>query len=214
MAGDAGVETAKPALARVPNWSQQEKLSREHEAIGFYLSDHPLNAYKDLCRELGVVNWTDVQSGQARAAKGVKLAGLVGAKRIMTTSRGSKMAFISMSDATGSFEVTLFQEVLFASRELIESGAPLVMHVEVQKRGEGEDAELRLTAQGVTSLEDAAANAARGMRVFIMDDSPLPTLASIFKEHGRPGRGRVELVLQHALPDREIEIGAGADPDD
>ncbi|RED53303.1 DNA polymerase III alpha subunit [Aestuariispira insulae] len=204
--GDAGVETAKPALAKVPNWSQQEKLAREHEAIGFYLSDHPLNAYKDLCRKLGVVNWTDVQTGQVRFSKGIKLAGLVGAKRIMTTSRGSKMAFVSMSDATGSFEVTLFQEVLFASRELIESGAPLIVHVEVQKRGEGEDAELRLTAQGVTSLEDAAANAARGMRVFIMDDTPLSTLSAIFKEHGRPGRGRVELVLQHALPDREIEM--------
>ena len=204
--GDGGVETAKPNLAKVPNWNQQEKLSREHDAIGFYLSDHPLNAYKDLCRKLGVVSWSDVAAGHVRTSKGVKLAGYVGAKRIMTTQRGSKMAFVGMSDASGSYEVTLFQEVLFASRELIESGAPLIIHVEVQKRGEGEDAELRLTAQGVTSLEDAAANAARGMRVFIMDESPLKTLSAIFKEHGRPGRGRVELVLQHALPDREIEM--------
>lgn len=136
----------------------------------------------------------------------MKLAGLVGAKRIMTTSRGSKMAFIGMSDASGSYEVTLFQEVLNASRELLESGMPLLMTVEVQKRGEGEDAELRLTAQSVSSLEDAAANAARGMRVFIMDESPLQPLSNFISEHGRPGQGRIELVLQHKIPDQEIEM--------
>lgn len=204
--GGGIVETSKPGLARVPDWNQQEKLSNEHAAIGFYLSDHPLNAYKDLSRKLGVVPWTDVAAGRIRLSKGVKLAGLVGAKRIMTTSRGSKMAFIGMSDASGSYEVTLFQEVLNASRELLESGMPLLMTVEVQKRGEGEDAELRLTAQSVSSLEDAAANAARGMRVFIMDESPLQPLSNFISEHGRPGQGRIELVLQHKIPDQEIEM--------
>lgn len=204
--GGGIVETTKPALARVPDWNQQEKLGNEHAAIGFYLSDHPLNAYKDLCRKLGVVSWSDVAAGRVRLSKGVKLAGLVGAKRIMTTSRGSKMAFIGMSDASGSYEVTLFQEVLNVSRDLLESGAPLLMTVEVQKKGEGEDAELRLTAQGVSSLEDAAAHAARGMRVFLMDESPVQPLAAIIQEHGRPGQGRIELVLQHKVPDQEIEM--------
>ncbi|MDX1736786.1 MAG: DNA polymerase III subunit alpha, partial [Alphaproteobacteria bacterium] len=203
--GGGGVETAKPKLRRVPEWNTTEKLENERAAIGFYLSDHPLNSYKPLCNKLGVVSWTDVQSGKIRISKGVKLTGIVGAKRIMTTSKGSRMAFVSASDASGSFEVTMFQEVLNASRELLDSGMPLLFTVEVQKRGDGEDAELRLTAQGVSSLEDAAANAARGMKIYIMDDSPLSNLKSIFEKHGKPGRGRVEFTLLY--PDgREIEM--------
>ncbi|WP_420547251.1 DNA polymerase III subunit alpha [Curvivirga sp.] len=203
--GGGGVETEKPRMKRVPEWNTTEKLENERTAIGFYLSDHPLNAYKELCGKLGVVKWTDVQAGNIRISKGVRLTGIVGAKRIMTTSKGSKMAFVSVSDASGSYEVTLFQEVLMASRELLDSGSPLLFTVEVQKRGEGEDAELRLTAQGVSSLEDAAANAARGMKIFIMDDSPLDNLAKIFAQHGKPGRGRVEFNLIY--PDgREIEM--------
>ncbi len=147
----------------------------------------------------------DVQAGRTRLSKGVKLAGLVGGKRMMTTSRGSKMAFVQMSDATGAYEVTLFQETLSQARELLDAGSPLLITVDVQKRGEGEDADLRLTATQVRSLEEEAAQAVDGMCIYLRDDAAIKPLQSVIEGHGRPGRGIVKFRLLDR-PEGDIDI--------
>ncbi|NMM44066.1 DNA polymerase III subunit alpha [Rhodospirillaceae bacterium KN72] len=190
--GDLSTQN-RPKLQNVPEWGPTEKLSNEFDAIGFYMSAHPLEAYEASCAKLGVSKWSDVQSGRVALSKGVKLAGIVGGRRLMTTSRGSKMAFVAMSDATGNFEVTLFSEVLAGARELLDSGQPLLMVVNVDKKGEGPDAELRLTANSVKSLDEEAAQAAKGMRIIVNGDSDIPKLRAIFEGHAKPGRGRIEL---------------------
>ena len=201
--GDGMMEAAKPRLAGPHDWNAQEKLTNEFDALGFYLSDHPLGAYAATCAKLGVVRWADVEAGRVRVTKGVRLSGIVGSKRIMTTSRGSKMAFVNMSDASGSYEVTMFEEVLNSARELLESGAPLLLAVEVKKWGdEGND--FRITTQSVSSLEDAAANAAAGMRIILRDEAPLKILKDVFDQHAKPGRGRVEFLLH--LDNKDIEM--------
>lgn len=183
----------RPRLTEVPEWATTDKLANEFEAIGFYMSAHPLEAYEASCRKLGVSQWMDVQSGRVPLSKGVKLAGIVGGRRIMTTSRGSKMAFVAMSDASGNFEVTLFSETLGSARELLDSGQPLLVTVNIDKKGDGPDAELRLTANSVKSLDEEAAQAAKGMRILLNQDSDLGMLRSIFDGHAKPGRGRIEL---------------------
>jgi DNA polymerase-3 subunit alpha len=110
------------------------------------------------------------------------------------------MAFVQMSDASGAYEITVFSEVLAVSREMLESGVPLLATVDVQRWNEG----FRLTAQDIQPLDEAAARAAAGLRVFLRDESPLGSLASVFRDHGENGRGRIHLLLE--ADDREIEM--------
>jgi DNA polymerase-3 subunit alpha len=183
----------RPKLPDVKEWPPIEKLSLEFEAVGFYLSAHPLEAYEASYSKLGIVQWSDVQAGRVPISKSVKLAGIVGGRRIMNTARGSKMAFVAMSDASGNFEITLFSEVLSGARDLLESGQPLLVTVNIDRKGDGPEAELRLTANSVKSLEEEAAQAAKGMRIVIDADSDLAKLKAIFEGHAKPGRGRIEL---------------------
>jgi DNA polymerase III subunit alpha len=183
----------RPKLSNVPEWGPTEKLAFELDAIGFYMSSHPLEAYAATFGKLGISQWADVQAGRVRVSQGVKLAGLVGAKRIMTTKRGSKMAFVSMSDSSGNFEVTMFQETLGTARELLDSGQPLMVTVNIDKKGEGADAELRLTASSVKSLDEEAAQAAKGMRIVLDTPDPIEALRKVFEGHAKPGRGRIEI---------------------
>jgi len=200
--GSDMAEVSRPPLPSAPEWPIQEKLAHEFDAVGFYLSAHPLESYGSSCARLGVVSWADVAAGQVREGR-IRLAGIVGGRRITNTSRGSKMAFVAMSDASGSFEVTVFQEVLNETRELLESGQPLLVTADLQRRAEAGD--IRLTATRVQPLDEAAAEAAEGMLIYINDTDPLGPLASVFDQHGRPGKGRVSIVVD--LADREIEIG-------
>jgi DNA polymerase-3 subunit alpha len=200
--GDDAAAALAPAIPDRPEWPVEEKLTREFEALGFYLSAHPMESHRQLCDRLGVVQYRDVASGAARG-QAVTLAGIVGARRLTTSSRGARMAFVQMSDASGSFEITMFSEVLAGARELLEAGKPLVMKVEVQRREE----DIRLTALRVELLDDVAAHAAAGLRIFLGDEAAVDTLAAVFKEHGARGRGRVSLVLDAG--DREVELELG-----
>ncbi len=200
--GDALATETRPKLRDVPEWQQQVRLGHEFDAIGFYLSAHPLSSYAKTCARIGVMNYRDVTSGRLRQSQ-VKLAGLVGSRRITTTSRGSKMAFVQMSDATGSYEVTMFQEVLNHARDLLDAGQPLVVTVDVQSRGEGEDP--RLTVLGVQSLEQEAANAADGMEIYLNTPDAVTDLSKLLNAHGKRGRGLVKLQLRDR-PEGNIEI--------
>ncbi len=198
--GDDVIEESRPRLSISSGWNAKTKLDNEFNALGFYLSDHPLSAFSVTCKKLDVKNWSDVEAGHVRISKSINLAGIVGVKRIITTSRGKKMAFINMSDASGSYEVTMFEEILDTSWDLLEGNIPLLLKVDIKKHGD--DDGFRVTVQSASLLENAAANLASGMKVIIKDDSALEALKKIFNDHGKKGLGRVEFLLN--LEDKNI----------
>jgi DNA polymerase-3 subunit alpha len=100
---------------------------------------------------------------------------------------------------SGAFEVTLFSEVLGQAREMLDSGQPMIVTVDVRR----EEENLRLTAQKIEPLDSVVAHAAAGLRVFVSEPDALPRLKSVIaREAG--GRGRVTVVLD--LPSREVEL--------
>jgi DNA polymerase-3 subunit alpha len=107
---------AKPQLADRMDWLQSERLQRELDAVGFYMSAHPLDEYGSLLEKLGIVASVEIedtvkmQGGMAALA----LAGSVISVQQRTSQRGSKYAFVQLSDASGTYEVMMFAEVLAA----------------------------------------------------------------------------------------------------
>jgi DNA polymerase III subunit alpha len=188
---------ALPALA---DWPPVEKLQQEFAAIGFYLSNHPLDAYRRSLERAGILRIADLPA--ALAANGTsrfRLAGIVIGRKERTSARGNRFAFVQMSDPSGVFEVTLFSEVVSQSRALLDSGEPLVVSVDVSS----EEDNLRLVAQKIEALDAVVAQSAAGLRVFLGEAGALPNLKDVItREVG--GRGRVSVVLD--LPDREVEI--------
>ena len=117
-----------------------------------------------------------------------------------TSAKGSRYAFITASDASGMFEVTCFSEVLSASREILEAGGPLLFEVDSRL----EDEQLRLTCQRIASLDQEAAKAAAGVRIFIRDEAPIPALVQLV---GKEAKGRNRISIVSHLGTREVEIG-------
>ena len=191
---------ARPALPVVADWQPVEKLQNEFEAIGFYLSAHPLDPYDKHLERAGVLRWVDLPA--ALAANGstrFRLAGIVVGKKERTSARGNRFAFVQLSDMTGVFEITVFSEVLAQARALIDGGQPLVATVDVRN----DEDSYRLTAQKIEALDGVVADAAAGLRVFVREPDALPRLRNLFGRE-MAGRGRVTLVLD--LPGSEVEI--------
>jgi DNA polymerase III subunit alpha len=192
---------APPAsLPPIADWPPVEKLQQEFAAIGFYLSNHPLDAYRRSLERAGILRIADLPA--ALAANGTsrfRLAGIVIGRKERTSARGNRFAFVQMSDPSGVFEATLFSEMVSQSRALLDSGEPLVISVDVSS----EEDNLRLTAQKIEALDAVVADAAAGLRVFLGEARALPSLKGVIgREAG--GRGRISIVLD--LPGREVEI--------
>ncbi|MDT7952025.1 MAG: DNA polymerase III subunit alpha [Acetobacteraceae bacterium] len=176
-----------------PDWPGMERLGYEADAVGFHLTAHPLDSYAPLLKRLGVVASKDLEMRAAAGATRVKVAGCVIASKERPTRTGSRMAWIRLSDGGGSFEVTVFSEVLGAARDVLKSGEAVLMGVELKLEGET----LRITAMDCTSLEAAASAAGAGMRIWLDRSEAVPHIRAVLargEANGRGGKGRVTLV--------------------
>jgi DNA polymerase-3 subunit alpha len=190
-----------PSLPACEDWPPTEKLQHEFDSIGFYLSSHPLDAYARNLARIDVVRFADLP---ARLAAGgstrFRLAGVPIARRERNSARGSRFAFIQMSDTSGVYEVMAFAEVLAQSRQLLDEGVPLVVTVDVRT----DDDSQRLSAQKFERLDRVATAAAAGLKIVLGEGDALAPLKTLMlRESG--GRGRVSVVVPVA-PTREVEI--------
>jgi DNA polymerase III subunit alpha len=173
----------------MPAWAPLDELAFESDAIGFHLTAHPLDAYAQALRRLGVVPTSQVQARAQAGITRVKLAGSVIGIKERITRTGSRMAWLRISDASGSLEVTLFSEVLQRVRPIIGNGANVFVTGDLKLEGEA----LRITAFDVAPLDVAAANAGASIRIFLRETEAVPHIRNLLTlESG--GRGRVVLI--------------------
>ena len=195
----AGGEMPLPSLPNVPDWPSMERLKQEFDAIGFYLSAHPLDAYGTSLRRLGVMAYADLVRGLNGRTVPVKLAGSILGRQERTSGRGNRFAFVQASDASGMYEVTVFAETLAASREVLEPGKSVLFSVDAKLDGD----QVRLTVKSVEDLSKVSTQTAAGVRVFVNDAEPLAGLKAVLHRSGR-GKGLVTLIVR--LPDRPEEV--------
>ncbi|HUI35162.1 MAG TPA: OB-fold nucleic acid binding domain-containing protein, partial [Stellaceae bacterium] len=198
---DGGAFAERPLLPVVEDWPPVEKLQHEFDAIGFYLSAHPLDPYGKSLERAGILKFVDLPAAlAARNSTRFKLAGIVVGKKERTSARGNRFAFVQLSDTSGVFEITVFSDVLGQARALFDSGQPLIVTADVRS----EEQSLRLTAQRIEPLDKVVAHAAAGLKVFVGAEEALARLKNLFQREAVGGRGRVSVVLD--LPENEVEI--------
>ncbi len=197
----SGAEHVPPPieLRAAKPWVPTDRLSREFEAVGFFLTGHPLDDYKDVLEALGAETWVEL-AAKARLRRVVgTLAGTVLHARERQGKTGNAYAFVAFSDATGQFEAVVFSELLAASRSLLEPGTAVLLNVEAETDGEN----IKVRVQSIVSLDRAAEARHAGMKVYVEDTRALAPLAKQVGPGG--GQGQFRLVLR--LDDsREVEF--------
>ncbi|MBV9348876.1 MAG: DNA polymerase III subunit alpha [Pseudolabrys sp.] len=174
-------------LPKVEPWLPAEKLRKEYEAIGFFLSGHPLDDYAAVLKRLRVQSWAEF----SRAVKGGASAGRVAATVVSRTERrtktGNKMGIIGLSDPSGHYEAVIFAEGLAAHRDLLEPGNAVLLFLSAEVQGD----EVRARIQSAEPLDAAAANLNTALRVFLRNDAPLEAVAKRLEAapRGRNGNG-------------------------
>jgi DNA polymerase III subunit alpha len=203
--GEAADALPAPRLPAVEDWSPIERLSQESQAVGFYLSGHPLDDYSAALRREKVVAHADLLRLASAGPTIARVAGTIAAVDQRKSARGTRFAFVRLSDPSGLYEVRIFSDVLEAAGDHLETGRSLIFTVEATVEGD----EVRMLARHVQPIDDAVANAAAaGLRIYVDDAaSAAPSLATrlgaILREAQGRRRGPVEIVV--TAPDLEGE---------
>ncbi len=184
-----------PDPLRIPDhapWMASERLQREYDAVGFFLSGHPLDEYGPLLGRLNVQRWADfarsVKGGGASGQGMGQIAATVLDRTERRTRSGSKMGIINFSDQSGHFEAIVFSEGLAQYRDLLEPGQAVMLLV--QASNDGEDVRARILR--AEPLDGAVARHQKGMRITVNDPRPIDAIARQLASHGE---GTVSIVV-------------------
>jgi DNA polymerase III subunit alpha len=186
------------AVPGLEPWLPAERLQREYEAVGFFLSGHPLDDYAAALKRLRVQPWTEFARAVKSGAGAGRVAGTVVARTERRTKSGSKMGIIGLSDPSGHYEAVLFAEGLAQYRDLLEPGTAVLLFLTAEVQGD----EVRARIQSVEPLDEAASRLQHSLRVFLRDEVPLAGVArrleALPKSSGgnrADGDGEVSMVL-------------------
>lgn len=183
-----------------PDWTQSDSLKLEFEALGLYLSSHPLDSYRAQLAKLNVTPSNQIAAAmQSQMSARVRLAGKISAVQERVSAKGNRFAFVQLTDKAGMYEATFFSEALNAARPLLDSDAPVLLSADAKQ----ENDTIRLLAVRLQSLDEAIAMHHSGLGLKIADASCLMPIKDALREDGG-GLAPVKFVVLEGT--REIEI--------
>jgi DNA polymerase III subunit alpha len=188
--GEGGTDIPEPRLRYRDDWLPMERLGQEHQAVGFYLTGHPLDDYMSALKRKDVKTLAQITAEAERGPFVAKIAGSVSARRELKSARGNKFAFVALSDPTGLYEVTVFSDVLEASREVLEPGRNVVLNVKVEPEGEGVKL-LAMSAQPIDQVADQAG--AQALRIHVNRAEAMASIAGLLARV--EGKSRAEIRI-------------------
>lgn len=192
-------------IPQVEPWTPAEKLKREHEAVGFFLSGHPLDEYEHVLKRLRVQRYADfAQTVRANGTGVGKVAVSVIDKSERRTKSGSKMGIVNLSDPSGQFEAVLFSEGLMRHRDLLEPGRALVLRLSAVLDGD----DVRPRIEDVEVLDDLASRQKQDLLIYLRDDKAVSSIAERIRPRGEAARsdGKVSIVMILDDGAQEVEI--------
>ena len=197
--GDAGSDEIR--LQPCDDWAAMDRLKEEFEALGLYLSAHPLDSYANQLSRLGVISSAELNNmiESRRLQPRVNLAGSVTAKQVRVSQRGNKFAFVQFTDQTGVFEMTFFSDILAESMEMLDSEKPLLVAANLKLEDNGP----RLLAARLQLLDDAIAAWHGGVGIWVQDQKPLEQIKTLLVDGG-PGKAEVKLKMM--IKDHAVSI--------
>lgn len=191
---DTTVRTGFLRLPDVPEWSESEILSMEKEALGFHISGHPLDHYRDDLQRMGINSTEDLIdfSDESR----VTVAGIIKNKKEITTKKGDRMAFFVLEDLYGSIEVVCFPELYAQVRELLSGDQPLCVKG-LCRRDDEETQSSKIIADSIESLDLVCKKKTSGLIIELNGEKTGPWVLRDLKDLiiRHPGEYSVKLAI-------------------
>jgi len=181
------------------SWTKDETLSKEFEAVGFFISDHPLKYYKDILEQYKVKSFIEFEK---KEVKDCILAGTIMSVKEKKTSKGNSFAIIKFSDLTRVFELFLFSEILEKNRKNLIAGKSFL--ITVVKNSEDRDNRFRrINVRKIVNLEEAVNLNYNNVRIEIDSSN---NLEKLFRSINEKGDAKIKILIHEEKKDYIFEL--------
>ena len=158
------VQDVQVAMPKIPELDRRELLVQEKQAVGLYLSGHPMEEYQDMVRKIGVVSIRTILDAMEsedghpvyKDGANVRLACVISSVRLKSTKAGAMMAYVQVEDISASVEVIVFPKTLQNCGECIAEDRSIILNGRIDAR---EDEAPKIVAQMITSLDKESVDA-------------------------------------------------------
>jgi DNA polymerase-3 subunit alpha len=196
--GGAGGAIETFEMVRAPLWSERERLMNEKQSLGFYLSGHPFNAYRDELRRFARTPLANLAPGY----EPVMLAGVIYGVQVRNGRRG-RMAILTLDDGTARVEVVVFGELFHERRAVIQEDQVVVVRGKVFN--DEFSGGLRITADQVMDLAEVRAAHARLLRLYMNGQADAARLKQLLAQYGG-GHCHVAIRYRNAQGECDIRL--------
>ncbi|MBP1532436.1 MAG: hypothetical protein ILA52_02945, partial [Alphaproteobacteria bacterium] len=184
------------------DWPDLERLQYESEAIGFYLSAHPLDVYADSMERLGVRPYAEVVKGiKTGDVIMANLAGCLQSFQKKISKSGKPFAFVKLSDASAAYEGLLFSEGIKRYEAALQSGLPLYLQAKIEKQGD--DIPPRMMFNIIKTLDEEITENSKGLIIEINSVSAVRPIREILShEH----YGQYKIYIKPVLEEWDVRV--------
>ena len=202
----AGGAKKEEALPSVPEWDEHTRLQNEKDVLGFFVSGHPMDKYREKLRNMKVVDTATACEmkpepqvfvrGRAEQGNEIQIAGVITGLKVAKSKRSGEMyAQAFLEDTVGKIELIAFPASYEKLAEKLKIDVPVIVRGSL--RGD-EDAAPKLSVSGIQALEDVKIKLPDALRIKVplhsTDEQLLEKLKTLFL--AAPGNGRVMLRLE------------------
>ena len=185
-------------LQRTPPWPERERLLAEKQSLGFYLSGHPFNSYREELRRVARTPLASlVPANEPQMAAGV-IYGVT-----MRNSRRGRMAILQLDDGTARVEVAVFGELFHERRAAIQEDQVVVVKGRVQH--DDFSGGMRVTADELMELAQVRSHYARALRLSINGQADSAKLKAILAPY-TGGKCAVSIRYRNAGGECDIRL--------
>ncbi|MDH3997963.1 MAG: DNA polymerase III subunit alpha, partial [Desulfuromonadales bacterium] len=183
-------------LPDVEEWPENVLLTNEKDAIGFYITGHPLARHSETIKRFGTCTTADLNDRSDKDE--VSVCGIVTGLKMLNTRKGDRMAFVTLEDLSGYVEMVVFPETYTMAAELLNSEEPLLVRGVVD---EGEDAN-KILVNEVLTLQEVQEKLTKRVRFRLttpgLEELQLQKLKNIITRF----HGDCEAVIDLEIPNR------------
>jgi DNA polymerase-3 subunit alpha len=194
FSGEAAAVTLRPEVPMEPEWPRSKRIAKEKEALGFYLSDHPLAPYRTIIEKASVQ--TTVEIRDLPDSSDVRMMGIISAERVTTDKNGRSMAFISVEDFLGTIECIVFSSVYEGVKDFAHVDTVVWIEGETSAR---EDEEAKILVREMRQVEGDGSEAKElhlRLGEGLLATPELQRLKTLLQRH--PGPSRVYFRVEGA----------------
>src|SRR6266852_5942095 len=185
-------EAYNDKLPNIPDWDEHTRLAAEKEILGFFITGHPLEKYKDKLEDLQALTTEEIAAMKNSTGKDetITTAGIISNVRVLKSKRGDFYAQAILEDMSGSIDMIVFPEAFKKIGEKVKLEVPVLVKAGVRIE---EGANPKITAAEIMPLEDAKVPLPRAIRIRVpletSGETTVDDLHTLFNE--RKGEARV-----------------------